>query len=296
MAMDFKDAFDPVRAIRHGVECLKREPVPVLVGGFLMFVLNACQGQGNQFPSSSGESPWGNGEDPFGGGNPFEGMDEAMMAAMLALAGVACCIGIAVFLIKSFIEPGTYRVGERITVDGSAGLDTLFSGKDVWLSMMGYKLLTAVISVGVFAVFALPGGLVIALAIVKDQHDPSIPLIAAGVALLLLLALPALIYVALGLQLGSYAVSLDRVGTLEALDRSWTLARGNRLRLFWFNFVAGLVAIAAAFVGMLACCVGMIVTVPAATGAITCAQANAYLMLTRDDFEEFALIKEIGAF
>lgn len=296
MAMEFKDAFDPMRALRHGYEMLRREPAPVLVGGFVMFVLNACQGQGNQvrLPNSGGD-PWSGGEDPFGGGNPFEGFDEAMLGVVLLLLGVACCVGLFVFAIKSFVEPGTWRVGERITMDGAAGLDTLFSGKDAWLPMMGYKLLTGIISLGVFTVFALPGGLVAGAAIAMDRHDPNVPLIVAGVFLVMLLALPAVIYVALGLQLGNYAISIDRLGTMEALDRSWSLARGNRLRLFWFNFMSGLLALAAAIAGMLMCCIGLVVTVPAATGIIFCAQANAYLLFTREDFEDFALVKEIGA-
>lgn len=299
MAMEFKNAFDPFRAIRHGFECLKREPAPVLVGGFLMFVLNACQSQGsNNIPSGNNDSPWGEGDDPFGGGSsPFESFDEAMLAAALVVLGVVLCIGVVIFAIKAFIEPGTYRVGERITVDGASGLDTLFSGKDAWLSMVGYRLLMAAIVTGVLAVTALPGGLMLALAVVQAKgSDPNMALIVGGATLITLLVLPALIYVSLGLQFGPYAISIDRLGAMEALDRSWGLAKGNRLRLLWFNLICGLAAFAAGMVGLMMCCVGVLVTVPVATGTIFCAQANAYLLFTREDFEDFALVKEIGAY
>ncbi len=297
MAIEFSQAFDPFRALKAGIHALKTEPAPVFVGGLLLFLVQSCQGAGNQVPNpSSGGSSWDSGDDPFSsGGNPFEGMDEAMLVVALIMVGVGCCIGLFVFAAQSFLQPGMYRVGERMTIDGTAGIDVLFSGKDVWLSMMGYKLLTGVIGLGIFTVFASPGGLVIAGAVVaRDGGSPNTALLVLGGLLILALVLPALIYVMLGLGLGSVAISLDRLGTMEALDRSWSLAKGNRFRLFVFGLVNGIFAGVAAFVGMLACCVGILATGPAATGVVFCAQANAWLMLTRDDHEDFFMVRQLG--
>jgi len=279
--MDFKTAFDPFRAARHGIASLKLEPTPVIAGGFLMFALKACQGGGSgRFPSSTG----GSGADGIG------------IALMLALAGVGMCMAIAVMAARAFIEPGTYRVGERLTVDGACGLDTLFSGKDVWLSMIGYGLLRGLIMLGVLVVTLLPGGLLVGLAFfTANGGDPSIPLVAAGALIGTLLAVPTIIFVALGLQLGSYAISIDRMAAMEALDFSWTKAKGNRLSLLWFDLITGAANLAAVSLGVMTCCVGLLVTMPVTAGVIFCAQANAYLMLTRDDYEDFALVKDIGA-
>lgn len=290
MGMRFADAFDPFRALRHGMEGFKREPVPVVVAGFLMFLLDACQGQGSNFsPPQGGDEPW-SGDDPFGGSDPFGGMDETMALLFLGLACFGLCFALVVFVVKAWIEPGAWRVGARLTEDGTTGMDVLFSGKDAWLPMLGYKLLSFVVNLGTFVVAAAPGGLLLALGAMSAMEgggDPNIPLLIVGGTLIVLLAVPASMYVLLGLQLGNLAISLDAMGTMAALDHSWGLAKGNRLRLLWFNIVNFFVGL----LGLLLCCVGAI----PARGLILCATSNAYLVHTRDDYEDFALIKEIGA-
>lgn len=274
MGMDFKDAFDPFRALRHGFAALQKEPVSVIVAGFALTILDSCQGGGgNNIPSDMGSG---------------SGMDEAVVAIIAMVALIGCCIGIAVLLAKAFVEPGAWRIAERLTVDGTSGLDPLFSGKDVWLSMLGYTLLKGLIAFGVFIVSALPGGLVIGVAFALGQGDePNVPVAVAGAALAAVIVLPAMIYVTLGLQLGNLAISLEQATAMEALDRSWTLARGNRVQLFLFNLINGLLM----FGGLLLCCVGVI----PARGVVLCATANAFLLHTRDDYESFALVQEQGA-
>ncbi len=273
MAMDFHDAFNPFRALRHGVAALKRDPPTVLVGGLLLMIMSSCQGGGGNFrmPSDGG------------------GMSKEMAAVALGAALVGCCIGLAVFLARGFIEPGIWRAGARITEEGVGGMDTLFSGKDAWLSMLGYMLIRTLIGLGVFIVTALPGGLLLGLAFYKGGGgEPNLPLAIAGGALMLLIVAPVMIYVQLGLQLGNLAVAIDDCKAMEALDRSWNLARGNRLQLLVFDIVNGLLV----FVGFLACCIGAI----PAYGVVFSATSNAYLLHTRDDFEDFVLVQEEGAY
>ncbi len=275
MGMEFKEAFDPFRALRHGFEALKREPAPVLIGGLLLFVLDACSGGG------------GNGNIPTETGS--SGMDEAMIALVVGMMLFGCCMGIFVFIAKAFIEPGTWRVGQRLTQDGASGLDTLFSGKDVWLSMMGYALIKGLIGLGVFMVTALPGAAIIGVAVaMADGGEPEVALLVAGGLLIAVIAVPVLLYVQLGLQLGNLFISLDECKAMDALDRSWTLAKGNRLQLLWFDIVTALVMLA----GLMMCCVGMI----PARGIVFCATSNAFLLHTRDDYESFALVQELGAY
>lgn len=297
MAIEFSRAFDPFRALKAGVHSLKTEPAPVFVGGLLLFLVQSCKGVGNQMPNpSSGGSSWDSGDDPFSsGGNPFDGVDETMIIFAMVMLGIGCCVGLFVFAVQAFLQPGMYRVGERMTIDGTSGIDVLFSGKDVWLSMMGYKLLSGAIGLGIFTVFASPGGLVIAGAVVAgDGGPPNTALLVLGAMLIVALVMPALLYVMLGLGFGQVAISLDRLGAMEALDRSWTLAKGNRFRLLLFGFVNGIFGAVAAFVGLMLCCVGLLATGPAATGVVVCAQANAWLMLTREGHEDFFMVRELG--
>jgi hypothetical protein len=72
------------------------------------------------------------------------------------------------------------------------------------------------------------------------------------------LAVPVM-YVALGLSfMQAELVYDDEAGPLEAIRRSWVIVRGHRL----WAFVGGLVYGLAMFVGLLACCVGMLATMP----------------------------------
>ena len=261
--MDFSEAFSPARALAHGYEGLKRQPVGVLLGGFLIGAAGMCGGgfQGN--PGRVDEMP--------------EDMRDAMLAVTAVMVVVGLVFAILTWLALSFLLPGWYRLLRDIVVTGDAQVGALFSGGDAFLRMAGWKLLAGIIALGVAVVSLAPG---VALAYVLRDSDGGV---AAGIALAVLVAVPALLYVSLGLALGPWVVALEGLDVLAALDRSWELARDHRVDLFLFFLVMGLVNVA----GFFCCCVGNFVT----RGITDLGTTESFLLATRDDAASFALMR-----
>jgi uncharacterized membrane protein len=87
-----------------------------------------------------------------------------------------------------------------------------------------------------------------------DDFERLKPAAIAVLALGFLALVPVLIYVGLPLQLASMELVYADSTPMESIRRSFQLAKGHRLSLFGYAFIAGLVTL----VGVLACCVGMI--------------------------------------
>jgi hypothetical protein len=270
-------AFSFSRAISHGWEALKREPIGLLLGSFLLAITDGGGG-GN---SGSNFNSGGSGGDPFGGsGDAFN--DPAVLGIMAVAFGCACILGIAFWLARSFLTPGYFLLHQRILVEGSGSPGVLFSGGAQFKSMALWKLLKGVISLGVVMVAISPGA---ALAIIGATSDQP-PLMIAGGVLAMLVTAPVMIYVGLGLALGDHAVALDDLGPMDGLERSWDMARGNRLSLFGYFLVLGFFNM----LGIFACCVGVFATKAIADFGTT----EAYLLATRDGWEDWALVQDIG--
>jgi hypothetical protein len=107
----------------------------------------------------------------------------------------------------------------------------------------------------VLVVFGLAAGIPAVIIIGLLQWDQ---MLVAGLITVAVLAIP-FTYVALGLSFMQAELAYDDdVGPLEAIRRSWVIVRGHRL----WAFVGGLVYAFAMFVGLLACCVGLLATMP----------------------------------
>ena len=124
---------------------------------------------------------------------------------------------------------------------------------------------------------AAPGGGALLYGAVIEEDTI---MIVGGVVLLLFL-LPALLYVWLGLALGEHAVVFEELGPMDALDRTWSLARGRRMDLFLLLLIFGLFKVAALIAGLLMCCVGVLVTLPFAYSMGAVALSEGFLLLTR---------------
>jgi hypothetical protein len=256
--LEFSEAFSPVRAIQHGIAAIQRAPASLLVGGFAIFLVDACSGGGGNGDFSSIVK-----EDS----SPEEAL--AMAAVVLAALAVGAVVGFFAFLVRCWLLPGWIRLHRHVLEHGTDSFPLLFGGGDAFLPLVGWRLLFNIVSFGTFVVAAIPGAALIGVGFVQDAN---MVLVGSGVALLLLLALPTSIYVALGLSLGDHAVALEGMGPLAALDRSWELTRGNRLTLFVYLLVTGLFTV----LGFLLCCVGVI-----GTRAVTdVGTTESYLLLT----------------
>jgi hypothetical protein len=191
----------------------------------------------------------------------------------------------AILVFRSWIHAGYIRLHRDLVTTGAAEAGVLFSGgPDLW-RLAGWKILKAVMSLSFLVVSALPAALGAAIAH-YGAHASQPVVVGVGLALLALVAVPVTIYVALGLVLGDIAVVIERLGPVGALERSWSLARGNRVPLFVYFFVTTLFSL----VGVLACCIGVIVTRAIADLGTT----EAYLLATHPDPGALALPRELG--
>ncbi len=270
------DAFEIGRSFSHGLAALQRAALPLLLGGLIMSCTEG-NGGGNFNPSGLEEL------------QNMEGMEglrdvsldnPEFVTIMVVVAAVALILFALLFALRCWIHPGYIRLHEAAITAGEGGFGELFSGGDRLLSIAGWKLLRALIGAGVFAVAGLPG---IGLLIAGAAGEESPALLAAGVLLLLLLAVPASIYVSLGLTMGELAITLEGRGVLDALERSWSLARGRRLSLLIFFVVFGIAQFIAAIVGICLLCVGALVTVPAMRSIYEVAFTEGFMLITRGE-------------
>ncbi len=93
-----------------------------------------------------------------------------------------------------------------------------------------------------------------------------------------MLYLPVWLYVALGVSLTGEAVAIEGLGPVQALARSWNLARGNRMMLLAYLLVLMLFVV----LGVCVFLVGMIV----AGVLASIAHNESYLRLVRSDEEQ----------
>lgn len=287
MPRSFSDAFDIGRSLSAGFSMLKVAPLPLLVGAVLVqCTQGGSSGVGNNLGSggSGGDSSW----DSSGGldWEPGKGMNwddlmqslgiEVTAALVVAILVAALCVLLvvtALFLLNCWVTPGYYRTHLTVAATGAADFGPLFGAKDAFTRMIVWRLLKGVIVLGISMVTGLPGLIALLVGVFKG----SVMAIVLGVLLLLVLLVPATVYVGLGLYFGDRLVALDGYKAMPALERSWALADGNRLWLFLFQLVMGLVGA----LGVCACFVGVFVT-----GAIVEAGATlAFLRYTRDEAE-----------
>ena len=272
MRLPVNTAFSPGRAISHGAEAVKRQPVGLLIGAFLMAMTNGGGGGG------------GSNFDPSSLDGTGMGGEGAAILGMVALgvACIGCCMGVVFWLFRSWLQPGYYRMHRTLFTTGTVEVSELFQGGDLFKRMALWKLLKALINCGIVVVAALPGGIVMLAGMLMETEI----LMLVGTVVMLVIMIPALVYVALGLVLGDHFVALQELEPRPALEASWELAKGNRISLLLYFFITGFFAI----LGLLACCVGIFFTQAIADAGTT----EAFLLATRDDWEEFKLTQDMG--
>lgn len=278
MARPLQESFDIGRTLSHGFAALKVAPLPLLLGGVLIQCTEGGGSSGNMPSSQSTPTfPDSGGGTDFNLPNMLESLNEAITPGMwiAILAGLAClllCV-LLVFLFRCWLEPGWYRLQHEILATGQGTTDTLFGGRDALGRMIRWKLLKVLVSGGTLLVVGAPGGLLLFVGLWKGMVSVAV----LGGLVFAVLALPVMIYVGLGLTFGERLVALDGMDAMTALDRSWSLASGNRLWLLLYLLVLGIVHLA----GLLACCVGIFATRAIRDVALT----EAFLLFTRPDEE-----------
>ena len=243
--MDFSEAYNPLRALSGAARMVGRVPLALLAGGALLTLLDGGSSGGAQ----------------ISGG----GLDGLIVAVLLC---GACVLVLVVFALSSLLRVGFNRSVRGVARLGVAEFSDLWRGGDRWLAMLLTTLLQAAILIAV----AIPGGVVTGV-LAWIGHELGGEGLAAGVAILAALCyLPFVLYVGLGLSLAQHAVALEDWDPISALERSWRLVDGHRTRLFVYWVALTL----SALLGLLLCCVGLLLT-----GALAeVAAVESYLRLT----------------
>lgn len=245
--MEFPRALDPFRALSASFRVLSAATGPILLGGILLTIVG---GGGPRFGFSIHDGRF----------------DPDFLPLVIGLGG---CLGLAFFVFESWLSIGYARAVEEVERTGSTVFERLFDSAGRFGDMLLARVLAALLAIAI----ALPWGLVALACVILDGVDAPEALTAMVGVLGFLAYLPVAIYLLLGLCFVMPAVALDGLSPTHALSRSWELARGRRLALFWFSVVTAIFAVA----GICACCAGVFLTVPLSLVAWN----DAYLALTR---------------
>lgn len=280
-------AFAPGRGIDNGMAAVRLALGPMWLAGILMGISDGCNVP-TQFPSlPSGDpkdsSSWlrlGDADAWRVAATGGSSISPEMLGWIVGIAAVAVLVGItvgaALFCFGSWVHTGFIRLHVNILEHASDAVAPLFSGKDRFWAMAGWKLVSGFALSAAFLVSAWPGALVAYVGYARDSDT----MLVAGAVVGLLVALPVTAFVAFGGYLGDCAVVLEGASPVEALRRSWSLARGNRFALFWFALVCLAVQMVGAL-GILVCCVGIVFTMPLAIALTGFAKTESFLVFTR---------------
>lgn len=279
------DAFNLNRAITNAIFALRVAALPLWLGGLLMSISDGCGGglplhlpswpKGQQRAAAWLTSP------PTLGSGWLDELDRGrslgwLLGLMIAFVLAGLLIGIALLALNCWVQTGFIRLHLNVLQHASAEVAPLFSGKDRFWSMLGFKLLGGFSTTAAAIVAAWPGALVAYIGYASHREA----LMIAGFGAMLSLGLPALVYVGLGTYVGELAVALEAASPVHALRRAFSLARGNRWPLLLFSFGCGVLQVASVG-GLLLCCVGALASVPLARALCSFAKTESFLLLTR---------------
>ncbi|MFI5306281.1 MAG: hypothetical protein ACHQ53_02950 [Polyangiales bacterium] len=276
------DAFDVQRAVSHAFAAVRLAAGPMWVAGLLMSISDGCGGgPPSSWPSRHERAHFLLSRAPTGLRDLIAALDSSgklavAVGVIIGIILVALVLGACLFALNCWVTTGFIRLHVNVLEHTSEELAPLFTGRDRFWPMMGYKLLAGFLVSGAAIAAAWPGALLALAGVLGKRVGVSI----AGVGLMLLCAGPVLVYVALGTYLGELSVVLESASPVQALRRSFALANGNRLPLMGFAIVSWLLQIAS-LVGLLLCCVGALYTVPLGRALVGFAKTESFLLFTR---------------
>ncbi len=277
--------------LTRGWGAVKRFPVPLFLGGFALTVLDSCSNNNGSFgdlselfESEDSESVGLllSGASDTLAQSSMDGMEAAVIAAAAVAAvlviGFVIVFSLVIGIVKAWLTNGWLELHRTIILEGEADLSRLFTSVDRAVSIWLTRFISGLV-VGIFIVASMiPGGSAVAYTVSSGSSLESDPAtLVAGAIVSLLLLIGTSVYVGLGVWLAPWFAVYDRSGPWSAMLQSWAAARGNRVTLFVFSLVQGLISFVALIVGILMLCVGAMFTVPIARAINDLATSYAWL-------------------
>ncbi|MGF1465680.1 MAG: hypothetical protein ACFCGT_06070 [Sandaracinaceae bacterium] len=293
-------AFDLGRAFSTAIAAVRRAPLPLWVGAMLLMIAenatNALSRLGS-LPGDADRNRFGSGaldasdgawtslgsalpSSAFawqaGGLDSLEGL-AAIGAAVLAFLSCLVVVAIGAWVFQCVLRTGFIRLQSHILQTAARdAYGPLFSGADRLLHMLAVDVLSVLAVAAAMIPTGAPAMVLVFVGITQRQAGY---LLAA--AILGTLTVVSLVYVSLGLVFAHRALVLEGLGPVAAIRRSWFLARGARLSLLLYLGVLTLAYLLVAGIGLLACCVGTLVTGPLGRAGFEMAFTESYLLYTR---------------
>ena len=257
--MNFSQAFNPFRSLKSVFETMNLQPAHLWGGGILLFFLEGGVQGSLQ-------------------GSELIGLGEQMVALLVC---VGCVLALGLFFASIWLAAGLFLNFRSVAQTGEVSSGGIFDHQGKFLPLFLTRILVGLATILALLPLGILIGLVIfigvsAEAMAVELGAPS-GLFVAIAFLMSLVGVFVGIYVGMGLVLSEAALLYEDREPVDAVKRSWTMAKGNRLRLFAFVLVNILFTLA----GLFLCCVGVIATGTIARFAIF----EAFLQLSETQAE-----------
>ena len=220
----------------------------------------------------------------------LQGLSEAIAkaGAPQPLLLIAMLIGLSIFfsllqnIAQYYLVLGALRQCLHLVRNGvDFRADMMFPPPMMFLKAFAVWLIVGLIPGGILLVSALPAGIMYLLALFADMFNVNFNINEPSVAMIAMIAVGVLfftigicvaIWVSVRFSLAVIFVADQNAGIIDSMRYSWQVTSGN----FWWLFVAIIVLGICSMVGMVLCCIGIVLTIA------VCWLGNvlAYLQLT----------------
>ena len=295
IAREARPHFDIGNTVSQAIAWVQERPVETLILSFAAMIFQGGGGGGFQMPNQGG------GRHRYGGydgvmdglgslGNHVAGnlggfgdaLGGAANAEVIGMVVVAVVVGLFIGLIRMFIGVLVKSAADiywlRLIRGQSAELPDVKNCTKFYVKALITTLIPFFITLGAM----IPvGGLVAGLAYAKVLKGPGIAVFGGGMALIVMIPIMVL---AIGWSMSSFIVVDKNIGGLEALKASWRLTSGYKGHIFLAMIVVSILN----FLGILACCIGVIASNAVGMGVMAsiydrlAEPGNAYLQENED--------------
>jgi hypothetical protein len=279
-------ALHPTRALRRGWAILARSPVVLWLAALAVV---SCERVADFLRDNLSRDFWLDLAEPY----PFvtAGIPTWAMEVHVRLwaPGVVPLL-LALLLVRSGAEAGAIRVHRQVILQGRSGPGALLEGARCAMRLFGFHMVGWGLILGSLSLACLPGAGIVFLGVRTGAPEMA----GLGLATMVGLAGPVWLWVSLGLFLGSRAVVLEDLGPFAALERSFSLASGERAALLVFRLVCVTFKLLGIFLGLAGCIVGAMVTWPLFRAVSDAALSEAYMTGVRGRGSKWRLLLELG--